>query len=111
MFDKEIVEKAKKENVEVYYGEIRFADKAGAAHSAAFLFRKPLVADIEVYQRTAQKSPYVSNENLLRSLIVHPQVDEVMVQVRDFPIAVDSFVGSEIVPFFGASVQTASQKV
>ncbi len=111
MFEKEIIEKAKKEHSEVYYGEIGFDDKEGKSHQVFFLFRSPTVADIEAYQRAVPKSPFVAQENLLRSVIVHPQADEVLTPLHDYPTPIGQFVDAELSPFFGANTRTESHKL
>lgn len=112
MFDKEVSEKVKKERGEVYFGEIGFDDKEGKSHQVEFLFRRPLVADIEAYQKSVQKSPFVAQENLLRSLIVYPaQADEVLGPLHDYPTPIGQFVDAELSPFFGANARTGSHKL
>jgi hypothetical protein len=111
MFTEEVIAKVKKERGDVYFGELSFFDKSDTPHSVEFLFRKPVVSDIEVYQKAATKSPSVAQENLLRSVIVYPESATVIDQIRDYPSAVAGFVESEISPFFGANVRSASRKV
>jgi hypothetical protein len=111
MIEKEIIDKIKKEKGEIYYGELGFDTKEGKSHSLEFLFRRPLVADMETFQKTSQKSGSVAQENLLRSLIVYPDATTIIDEVRDYPSAIAEFVDGEISPFFGSNVRRGSRKV
>jgi hypothetical protein len=111
MIEKEIIDKLKKEKGELYFGELGFDDKSGASHSVEFLFRKPLVADIEAYQKMSQKSGSVAQENLLRGLIVYPDANAIMAEIKDYPCAIADFVDGEITPFFGSNIRRGSRKV
>ena len=111
MIEKEIIDKVKKEKGEIYYGDLGFDDKDGKSHSVEFLFRRPLVADIEAYQKMSAKSGSAAQENLLRGLIVYPDAGTVMAEIKDYPCAIADFVDGEITPFFGSNIRRGSRKV
>lgn len=111
MFDKETIQKVKEQHKgkALYIGGIAFVGKAGEQHKIEFIYRKPTITDMEVFNKASAKNGLIAQSNLLNALIVHPSPAEVTDQLSDYPVPVASFVEEQISPFFGASVVTSSQ--
>jgi len=109
---KEKIEELKtKYGESIYEGEISFTDADDNAHKVEFIFRKPSTADIESHVKTAAKSPIAANNNLLQSLIIHPEAGPIIDAIRDFPLACGKFVDNELLPFLGGNVISKSRKL
>ena len=108
---KEQVAELKKRYGDVYQQSLDFQDGDGNPLSVEFVYRKPRVSDIEAYQKAAPKSGMVANQNLMQTVIVHPEPASVMAQVVDFPNAIGRFVEDSLVPFFGANVVARSTRL
>lgn len=111
MIKKETIDQVKKqhEGKQLFIGTIAFVDKAGEQHKVEFIYRKPTVTDMEIFQKSSAKNGLIAQSNLLNSLIVHPAASEVTEKLSEYPAPVASFVEEQISPFFGASVVTSSQ--
>jgi hypothetical protein len=109
---KEKIEELKKAHPEgVYEGEMTFTDAEDKFHKVEFVFRVPLVADIESHNKSAQKNPIVANINLIQSLIVHPEPASVIDAIREYPIAYGRFVDEVVAPFFGGNTTSRKTKI
>ncbi len=111
MFDKETIQKVKEQhkNKQLFVGNIAFVDKEGEQHKVEFIYRKPTVTDMEVFNKASAKNGLIAQSNLLNTLIVHPASAEITEQLAEYPVPVASFVEEQLSPFFGASVVTSSQ--
>lgn len=111
------LEKAKIEELKTKYpqgifeGEISFTTNEDTVETVEFIYRKPVIADMESYSKAAQKNPITANLNLIQSLIVHPEPAPIITQLRDYPAAYSRFVDDVISPFFGANVAVRSRKL
>lgn len=96
----------------IYRGEIR-VPAAGAREEevVVFLFRRPVHRDSEALLSRARQSPAVANRNLLAGVILCPAPASVVDRLRDAPIALASFVESELLPFLGAAAEVASSEI
>ena len=52
----------------IYEGSIAFVDEAGERHEIEFVYRQPVVADMEAFQRTASKNIFVAQLNLIQAV-------------------------------------------
>lgn len=96
----------------LYRGEIRVpAADGGDDEMVVFLFRRPVHRDSEALISRARQSPAIANRNLLAGLIVHPAPASVVDRLRDAPIALASFIESEILPFLGSAAEVASSEI
>lgn len=111
------VEKAKLEELKAKYpqgifeGEITFTTPDDELERLEFIYRKPVLADMEAYSKAAQKNAITANLNLIQSLIVEPEPAPVIVKLRDYPAAYSRFVDDVVSPFFGANVAVKSRKL
>lgn len=94
----------------VYEGAITYKDRNGDLQKREFIFREPTNADAEVMMQGAARDPLAANQNLLASLIVHPEAMEVMQELKDYPLAIGRFNDAEVVPFFGGGNSTSVTK-
>lgn len=110
---KEIIEKVKKENegLELFLGEISFKDENGKTKALEFVYKKPVVADMEAFNKAAAKSGFTAQSNLLNSLIVYPEPGEITGALREYPPVVAEFVEENIVPFFGSAITSKSSRI
>ena len=111
------VEKAKIESLKAQYpqgifeGEITFTTNEETVETVNFIYRKPVLADMESYSKAAQRNAITANLNLIQSLIVEPEPVTVITKLRDYPAAYSRFVDDVISPFFGANVAVKSRKL
>jgi hypothetical protein len=91
----------------VYEGSITYKDRNDELQKVEFIFREPTNADAEITIQGAAKNPLATNQNLLASLIVHPEPMEVVQKVRDYPLAIGNFVEKVVVPFSAAATAPA----
>lgn len=94
----------------VYEGSITYKDRNDELQKVEFIFREPTNADAEVMMQGAGRDPMAANQNLLASLIVHPEPIEVMNELKDYPLAVGKFNDQNVVPFFGGGNSTSVTK-
>ncbi|MBN2536378.1 MAG: hypothetical protein JXB88_26075 [Spirochaetales bacterium] len=110
--EKEILDKIKEQNPEgIFEGEISFIDEKEKQHTVTFIFRKPVTADIEVHQKTAQRNPIVANLNMLQSLIIYPEPGPIIDEIREYPAAYGKFIDEVIAPFFGAETRVKKRNL
>ena len=95
----------------IFEGAIDFTTTENTTEQVEFIYRKPVIADMESYSKAAQKNPITANLNLIQSLIVHPEPAPIITQLRDYPAAYSRFVDDVISPFFGANVAVRSRKL
>jgi hypothetical protein len=95
----------------IFEGEITFDDEDGKPHSVEFIFRKPLIADVESHTKSSQKNPIVANLNLIQSLIVHPEPGPIVEEIRAYPMAYAKFMDDVLTPFIGANSKARSRKL
>ena len=111
------LEKAKLEELKakhphgIFEGEINFTTDENETKTVEFIYRKPVIADMEAYSKAAQKNPITANLNLIQSLIVEPEPVGIITALRDYPAAYSRFVDDVISPFFGANVAVRSRKL
>lgn len=111
------LEKAKIEELKakypqgIYEGQISFTTNEDVLETVEFIYRKPVLADMEAYSKAAQKNAITANLNLIQSLIVAPEPALVIAKLRDYPAAYSRFVDDVISPFFGANVAVKSRKL
>lgn len=111
------LEKAKIEELKakypqgIYEGQISFTTNEDVLETVEFIYRKPVLADMEAYSKAAQKNAITANLNLIQSLIVHPEPAPVIARLREYPAAYSRFVDDVISPFFGANVAVKSRKL
>jgi hypothetical protein len=96
---------------EIFEGMITFNDDADTIHTVAFIYRKPTTADIESFTKASQRNPLLASQNLVQSLVIHPEPKTIIEQVREYPSACGRFVDEAISPFFGANVVVRSRKL
>ena len=96
---------------EIFEGEITFNDVEDLRHEVAFIYRKPTTADIESFTKASQRNPLLASQNLVQSLIIHPETATIIEQVREYPSACGRFVDEAVSPFFGANVVVRSRKL
>lgn len=110
--DKEKIEQLKNKYPEgIYEGKISFSDVEGKFHEVDFIYRVPVMSDMESFSKSAQKSVMVANLNLLQSLIVHPDPASIVNSIQDFPLAYAKFVEDAVIPFFGANPTFRGRKL
>jgi hypothetical protein len=109
--DKAKLDELKTARGEIFEGDISFNDNDGAFQRVEFIFRKPLIADMESYSKAAQRNPITANLNIVQSLIVHPEPGPVVAQIAPYPAAYSRFVDEVVTPFFGANVAVRSKKL
>lgn len=108
---KEKIDELKKVHGDIYQGTITFKDSEGKKVSIEFIHKKPAFEQYEGFQNDVMKlGAASSNSNLMASIIVHPAPSEVVGQFASCPIAVDQWVGKNVLPFFGGDVLEASSK-
>ncbi len=95
----------------IYEGCITFNKNDEGLETVEFIYRKPVIADMEAYSKAAQRNPITANLNLIHSLIVNPEPVEVIGKLKDYPAAYSRFVDDVISPFFGANVAVKSRKL
>jgi hypothetical protein len=95
----------------IYEGNISFADETGKRHEIEFVYRQPVVADMEAFQKAASKNLFVAQLNLIQAVVVYPESRVVVDQLQDYPIAVGQFVDQAIGPFFGAGSEIKTTKL
>lgn len=114
------LEKAKIEELKTKYpqgifeGEISFTtneDTVETVETVEFIYRKPVLADMESYSKAAQRNAITANLNLIQSLIVDPEPAPLIAKLRDYPAAYSRFVDDVVSPFFGANVAVKSRKL
>ena len=111
------VEKAKIEELKTKYpqgifeGEITFTTNEDVVEKVEFIYRKPVLADMESYSKAAQRNAITANLNLIQSLIVDPEPAPLIAKWRDYPAAYSRFVDDVVSPFFGANVAVKSRKL
>lgn len=111
------LEKAKIEELKakypqgIYEGQISFTTNEDVLETVEFIYRKPVLADMEAYSKAAQKNAITANLNLIQSLIVAPEPAPVIAKLREYPAAYSRFVDDVISPFFGANVAVKSRKL
>jgi hypothetical protein len=93
----------------IFEGTISFTDADDNPHSVEFVFRKPVMADMEAYSKGVQRSPIIANLNLVQSLILYPEPGPIINEIRDYPAAYAKFVDDVASPFFGANVTTGKK--
>lgn len=113
MFDKKEIEQVKEKNPgkKLFCGEIEFLDEDKNPVDVEFIYRKPMVVDMEIFNKSFQKTPFEAQQNLLQSLIVHPEPQAVIGKVAGYPPAVANFVEEAIMPFFGSSIKSRSCQI
>lgn len=111
------LEKAKIEELKTKYpqgifeGEISFTTNEDVVETVEFIYRKPVLADMESYSKAVQRNAITANLNLIQSLIVAPEPTPVIARLRDYPAAYSRFVDDVVSPFFGANVAVKSRKL
>lgn len=95
----------------IYEGEIGFIDDNEEQQTVNFIFRKPITADLEAHQQSAQRNPMVANLNIIQSLIVDPEPAAIIDRIRKYPIAYGNFVEEVISPFFGGKPTAKKRKL
>jgi hypothetical protein len=117
---KESKEKAGQEKIDqlktrypegIYEGEMTFTDAQDKFHKVEFVFRTPVIADIESHSKSAQKNPIVANLNLIQSLIVYPEPWPIIDEIREYPVAYGRFVDEVLAPFFGGNSTARKTKL
>ncbi len=114
MISKETIASVKEKNpsLELYKGAISFNDAKKQKQKLEFIYRKPSVADMEVYNKAASKNGITAQSNLLHSLIVFPEeAREITDKLMDYPPVVASFVNEAILPFFGTEIEAESSQI
>jgi hypothetical protein len=95
----------------IYEGSIVFTDEKGERHEIEFIYRQPVVADMEAFQKTAGKNMFAAQANLIQAVVVYPESHTVVDQLQGYPIAVGQFVDQAIGPFFGAGSDIKTTKL
>ncbi|MGL4986038.1 MAG: DUF6848 family protein [Treponemataceae bacterium] len=108
---KEKVAELKATHGEIYNSEYRWSDKDGQMHTLAFVYKKPVMAHLEMFQKESEKSPVIAQSNLMRNLIVYPEASDVMKKVEIYTSVIADFVTEEVVPFFGKVTERKSVKL
>lgn len=113
MFDSKEIEKVKAEHpgLKLFGGAISFIDDEHKPVDVEFIYRKPMVVDMEIFNKGVQKAPFEAQSNLLQSLIVHPDPKVVMDKVAGYPPVVANFVDEAIMPFFGSAIKSRSYQI
>ena len=96
---------------DIFEGEISFFDENEEQQTVTFIFKKPVTADLEAHQQSAQRNPMVANLNIIQSLIVDPEPTIVIDKIRKYPIAYGNFVEEVISPFFGGKPTAKKRKL
>jgi hypothetical protein len=110
--EKEKIEELKQKYPQgIYEGSISFVDETGKQQTIEFVYRQPVVADMEAFQKTAGKNMFVAQINLVQAVVVYPEPHSVIGQLRMYPIAVGQFVDQAIGPFFGAGADIKTTKL
>lgn len=106
-----LIEELKQKHGTIYEGEISLVDENDDQHTVTFIFRKPVMADIEAYQKAVQRNPIIANQNLLQSLIIHPDAKNIVGEIRSYPASYAKFIDDEIAPFFGTLASVRKRKL
>lgn len=113
MFDNDVLKSVKEKNPNstLYVGEISFKDQENKQYELEFIWRAPTVADMEAYNKAAAKNAFTAQNNLLVSLVVHPDPKSVADVIQKFPAVTADFVEKQVSPFFGTEVVSTSRKL
>lgn len=110
---KETIEKIKAQypDMELRRGVVSFNDDKGERHELEFIYRRPSVADMEVFNKTVLKSSMTAQSNLLASLIVYPAPAEVVEELAPYPPVIADFINECVTPFFGTAIVSRSSRI
>ena len=90
------------------YGPLRRTKISDARYgSVEFVWSEPKHRDLEQYQESVSKhgSSITPNEELFGRLLVAPSIGECLSVLRPMPLALDRWVGQQVLPFLGGSAE------
>lgn len=108
MIAKETINDVKKRNEgkDLYLARIDFSDEKNNELKLELIFRRPMVSDMQVFNRQTSEDAMRAQLNLISMLAVYPSPAEVRKVLEPYPIAAAKFVEDNIAPFFGKDVRT-----
>lgn len=109
--DKIKLEEYKKKYSKIYQGKYIFTDHLNNTHELTYHFRKPTLADMEIYQQTAAQNLSAANQNLVSSLLVDEEEKKKVLEVaKEYPGIIAKIVDG-FLPFFGLTGKIETQEV
>ena len=93
---------------EISHAVIRWRDENSKEHRVEFVHKRPSFENYEAFQSDIPKLGLASaNRNLIASLCIHPESNDVVGRLDECPIAVDNWLGKVVLPTFGGDVVEA----
>lgn len=107
----EQIAELKTTNGTIFQGTISYKNDEREIKTIEFIYKKPCFEDYESVQNDVVKQgSAIANQNLLAGLIVYPEPSKVIPEFSECPIAMDSWITKNIIPFFGGDILEVSSK-
>ena len=101
------LERLREQHGRIWVGSIR---PGGGAGEILFIWRAPRQQEIDLMLGAVRKGAQ-AQRNVLSAVLVHPDRQTVLEQLRPWPLAVGTFVGEHVLPLAGSDAETTADEL